>query len=585
MTLHSQRRDCAFVGVEHGSDSTVSYFGAPGGVIVAGMLAIVTGLILSYWGLTFDDSYISYRYAANLADGCGLTWNCGEMPTEGYTNFLLILILAPLISLGADPLIATRSLNAVSVGAIIWLIGLCSRERGGAWKMTALVASCAMVVGTRVVELSLVGLETVLFSAVLAWTVYAGAQQLEKRTFSASVLFYTCSTACFLLRPESLLVVVAHSAVVVGRWRKSTYGEWLAVIGGAMLGLVLPLIVYAIWKVQHYGGLLPNPFYIKTGIEGLASRFGVASVTTFVSDFALFLFFVVLGTARSGACSFERQRTFVVLVITSYLLFFLRVDTLMDIYGRFLFPIGLLTVFLALRSFEKIGDLLSRLSAGRPMLGGVAIAAALLVLFMLPEGRGVGDLRGLYGKPGIYPGRVLMEREKELARSLASYPGIRSLHIAFGDAGVIPFFTGAKFTDLVGLNDSFIARSVDHKALVTYVFDREPDLILHAATPDNEWITFGHGRLGNLQSWSLDERWDRYEYVGSVRPGPKSYDLHAFVRRDSKHADELDSFLLSCVLDGKYRVFPIAIGTYRPPDALRPGWYASRSVVHGVELP
>ena len=37
--------------------------------------------------LLFDDSFISYRYAANLADGHGITWNVGEKPVEGYTHF------------------------------------------------------------------------------------------------------------------------------------------------------------------------------------------------------------------------------------------------------------------------------------------------------------------------------------------------------------------------------------------------------------------------------------------------------------------------------------------------------------------
>jgi hypothetical protein len=44
------------------------------------------------WGYVFDDSFITYRYAKNLAMGYGITWNHGLPPTEGYTNFLLVLI-------------------------------------------------------------------------------------------------------------------------------------------------------------------------------------------------------------------------------------------------------------------------------------------------------------------------------------------------------------------------------------------------------------------------------------------------------------------------------------------------------------
>ncbi len=38
--------------------------------------------------LIFDDAFISYRYARNLADGFGLVWNLGEAPVEGFTNLL-----------------------------------------------------------------------------------------------------------------------------------------------------------------------------------------------------------------------------------------------------------------------------------------------------------------------------------------------------------------------------------------------------------------------------------------------------------------------------------------------------------------
>jgi hypothetical protein len=37
---------------------------------------------------TWDDAFISFRYARNLADGYGLVWNPGGEPTQGYTNFL-----------------------------------------------------------------------------------------------------------------------------------------------------------------------------------------------------------------------------------------------------------------------------------------------------------------------------------------------------------------------------------------------------------------------------------------------------------------------------------------------------------------
>ena len=50
---------------------------------------------------TIDDSFISYRYARNLARGLGLVYNAGER-IEGYTNFLFTVLLAGGIKLGID---------------------------------------------------------------------------------------------------------------------------------------------------------------------------------------------------------------------------------------------------------------------------------------------------------------------------------------------------------------------------------------------------------------------------------------------------------------------------------------------------
>ena len=46
-----------------------------------------------YQGLIVDDSYISYRFAENLAHGFGPTWNPHMNPVEGFTCMLWVLLL------------------------------------------------------------------------------------------------------------------------------------------------------------------------------------------------------------------------------------------------------------------------------------------------------------------------------------------------------------------------------------------------------------------------------------------------------------------------------------------------------------
>ena len=49
--------------------------------------AVIAALVVLAWWNRFiqDDAFISFRYAAA---GHGLTWNPGEAPVEGYSNFL-----------------------------------------------------------------------------------------------------------------------------------------------------------------------------------------------------------------------------------------------------------------------------------------------------------------------------------------------------------------------------------------------------------------------------------------------------------------------------------------------------------------
>ena len=72
--------------------------------------AALLGAITVFLGTAFllapfipDDSYISFRYAQNLANGSGLTFNPGEPPVEAYSNFLWIILCALVSKFGALP--------------------------------------------------------------------------------------------------------------------------------------------------------------------------------------------------------------------------------------------------------------------------------------------------------------------------------------------------------------------------------------------------------------------------------------------------------------------------------------------------
>ena len=56
---------------------------------------MVGGLVhMSLYLLPFEDAYISFRYAENLANGHGFVFNPGGPPVEGFTSFGWVVLLA-----------------------------------------------------------------------------------------------------------------------------------------------------------------------------------------------------------------------------------------------------------------------------------------------------------------------------------------------------------------------------------------------------------------------------------------------------------------------------------------------------------
>ena len=137
------------------------------------------GVQVSYGLCPQDDAFISFRYAANLAEGHGLVFNPGER-VEGYTNFLWTLIFAPVIALGLDPVPVSASLGMIFSLALLWSSWELAGRR---WLVPLLVASFPGL-SLEAVQ----GLETVAFAFLVCqalrgeknWAVWAGLAALTR---------------------------------------------------------------------------------------------------------------------------------------------------------------------------------------------------------------------------------------------------------------------------------------------------------------------------------------------------------------------------------------------------------------------
>lgn len=220
----------------------------------------------TFFGL-FDDAMISMSYARNLARGAGLVWNPGELPVEGYTNFLWTLWMALIHWLGADPRYAGLFVALSSSAAIVGTLGLAHKlvTRAG-YPAQSGTAAALMITGSYgLTYWSLRGQTAAIALLILACIFLYETAQASTRL---SVWAPLCAvSACIpLVRPDGIVVPIGLTLA------------WLATARTGRSRTILPLV--AVWisagaamaahtffRIQYYGDWLPNTYYLKmTGV-------------------------------------------------------------------------------------------------------------------------------------------------------------------------------------------------------------------------------------------------------------------------------------------------------------------------------
>ena len=203
---------------------------------------------------TVDDSFISYRYARNLADGLGLVYNAGEH-IEGYTNFLFTVMLAGGIKIGIDPDTLAKVIGCFSaIGAVVVLYLLGARLRP--YSLMPCVATWLYTSSIVAMGYSVFGLETGFFVFLLL----AGTLQMFRETekgegFLGSAILFGIAG---LTRPEAPMYI-GLPMLLLGRRFFSKQNILRGLVFAA------PIAVHMLFRHSYYGTWLPNTFSAKTG--------------------------------------------------------------------------------------------------------------------------------------------------------------------------------------------------------------------------------------------------------------------------------------------------------------------------------
>jgi arabinofuranosyltransferase len=234
-------------------------------------LLIPAGILLttmwSYKGYIKDDSFISYRFARNLAEGNGPVFNLGER-VEGYTNFLWIVLTAPAFWFDADPVRWSKIMGAGFALAAMVMVFWGARWLGGSRPspfhyIPPLLLACS----TSVALWAMSGMAPplMLFAGTTCIVFLWRALEEERRLYF--VLAGAAAVMASLTRPEGHMFVIvaglATAVVAIRRRRIPAGGWWLVGVAAAVL------VPYHAWRYAYFGELLPNTYYVKaaTGPE------------------------------------------------------------------------------------------------------------------------------------------------------------------------------------------------------------------------------------------------------------------------------------------------------------------------------
>lgn len=474
----------------------------------------------------FDDLYISFRYAEHFAVGHGFRWNLDMAPVEGFTNLFLVLIITCFSLIGLDLLVAVQVFNILLAGLTGMLLSRLTERLlpfvpALAQRFLPLAIVLAYLINPYTWQNALSGLETTLFVFLLALSLHSLCKWYEGRGMRWVLIGSALAFLASVTRPDGVLFgLVAPTIFLLHRLSIKAILMWI-------VGFVLPLLAFELWRYSYFGAWVPNTFTVKVG-----AAVNVFAGRTYVKEFYQ-IQIAMLVVACYGFWIMRRHALVQAIALWTLGLsvFYIVPQPFQGFYYRFLYSILVLVLPVAVVGLTLVSWRFKETFRW--------MAIAILASIHLGLNWSAAKDEEIQA---VIPEATAMYRE--LGETLHSLPGADTLSFAYQDAGVVPYYSRLKHYDLVGLNDWSIAHAANVQEIITYLEREAPDIILLPAERPREGDSCfsifrqGHGRMGEvgpamLGSGLLDQ-YDltgRYAYIG--------YDILVYVRAGQLYTERV----------------------------------------------
>lgn len=391
-------------------------------------------------GNWYDDAFISFRYARQLAEGGGLVYNPGEW-IEGYSNFLWTILCSVGLRLGIEPIHTAQALSVVAQVVTLWTLfylGLRDSNRA----LRALVAPALLAGQVPFLSYPMTGLESSFFT-MLVVVAFALGQRVDT-TRRALALGIVLLALCLTRTDGAVLafVIVAARVAVERRERPPLLRRLIPGLGLLVAGLA----IYHIWRVTYYASWLPNTFHAKTTFSLERAQDGLQYVVQFFDGRISLLVLVLIG-AVFGRTSMLRQACWIVAAHGAYVV---AVGGDWMPAARFVLPVLPLLLLLAQGGLWRTCDSLRT----RVAVPSWAVGLAVLALVAM---HGASVFRR-----GAFEGSIGPEYRPAQARTIGLHladnlPADKTLALEWG--GTLPYYAPHPCLELFGLTDHAFAHS------------------------------------------------------------------------------------------------------------------------------
>ena len=443
-------------------------------LILLSIVIILAGVHLLYYASwTHDDPFITYRYAENLASGEGLVFNPGQK-VEGYSNFLFLMMLVPAAKAGFPLLGISKIYGFFFMIATVILFFSFLYRYYSEMKYLNFLALFLLTLSGNAALWAMSGMETAasVFFVTVAWILLSRELRNNNPAPFPFSSFFLLAAA--LNRPEGAIYFFFLLPAVIGYSLKGKVDRKFIILW--IICFLIPFGIYNIWRISYFGKLFPNTFYAKaTGGLGVQAKAGLAYIFRYLARNPWLFLFVFFAPALKGGVLKKPARSTALLLITSQAFFIVVCGGDWMPLARFVCPVLAPLFFLFQEGLIETIKKLNFRDRDFKIRDALGILLALLILASLVQERRAT-------RPIVYS--VATDTLYKPHIALGEWLGEnvpRDSLLAGEEAGIIPYYSGLRFLDLLGIVDQRIAHTegpMHEKFDVEYVLEKKPDYVL-----------------------------------------------------------------------------------------------------------